>query len=226
MRPSTTHTLSSPLLLLPPKLRNMIYTLVLTTADPISCSPNHADDPSRYLNQPKSTCRQLHAENCTLLPTNPHIIIPLRTDSTEAASVACARALRNQNLTSLTRIDVHERIPFRARSFWTRLFDLRGIRDLVALYTAEPPLTINEYLSSVSEDNEYCIMRAAAAIGYLIVRKEAYMEGTGQRPVYPYSFASTVVKYMARVWDGYGQGAPVFPKNLRLKPKHSDVGPG
>lgn len=204
----------------------MIYTLVLTTADAVSCSPNHADDPSRYLNQLKFTCRQLHAEISTLLPTCPRLVFPLRNDTNEAASVTCARSLQNQNLAALTRIDVHERIPYRARSFWTRLFDIRGIRDLVAICTTNPHLTINVYLSSVSEDNEYSMMRTAAAAVHLIVRKEPVIEGTGQWKVYPLDFSRTVVRNMARVWDGYGEGALVFPQNLKLKPKDRDVGPG
>jgi hypothetical protein len=77
------------------------------------------------------TCRQLHNETSMLLPTTSRLIFPLRKVTTEAASVLCARLLRNVCMAGITQIDVQERIPDRARAFWKRLFDVHGLIELV-----------------------------------------------------------------------------------------------
>lgn len=101
----------------------------------------------------KFVCRTLNLETSSLVPKTPRLIFPERNDTTECASVTCARFISAISLTALLgvkQIHINERDPYKARAFWSQMFDLDGVASLADFCRANPKIELAVHLRSLN----------------------------------------------------------------------------
>jgi len=206
----------------------MIYSFALTTDEPVICVPYQKDGqlkqrlqirqdnnkPTKDLNQMKFVCHQLYEETSTLGPgRSGELIFPLRKDTKEAASVTCAQFLDEASpafKSSLREITIHERIPYRARRFWTMVFDLGGVARLLAFCRAHPNVTIRVHPNCFNlPDRGYGHWLLSDLVEFA-VRKQVDITSSDLR------YLKVAIDRMARADPAFGEDAPAFPDNLQF----------
>ena len=210
---------------LPGELRNIVYAHVLETDEAILMAPYlkngvlHQrlilDDPSRQLridlNQMKFVCKQLYEETSALPPTRcPELIFPLRKDTPDSASSICASyitSVKPEQLNSIRRIHVHERIAYRQCPFSPHLFD-PCMAQLVTFATHHPSTSLQTFLHAVDPKiSNFTTKFPIAGFSYEIARKR--VESGGYYSAW-YNI-DRVLDEMAETWSDHAFEPQPFP---------------
>jgi hypothetical protein len=220
-----------PLLKLPRELRDMIYVHVLKTDSTIKVIPyikeghtHHCmftcdtpNDRRVELNQMKFVCKQLYSETSSLPPTCcPKLIFPLRTDTTESASIICGRYLASlgaDDANNVRNIEVHERIPNAGRFPADDKFDSLGVSQLVTFAATHPYASIEVRLDSADPQKTPHAIWYVASSCHLMARKT-------KDPFCNFVCPSQLrfLEHLAEIWPGYALDALPFPVNISFRP--------